>query len=357
MSARTKRLNLGMDRFSGIYLWLMIILVFSVWKPTIFPTMATVHSLASQQSIIAILALAVLIPLRAGVYDLSVGATINLVCIVATILLTNKEWPIAPTIAFCIAIGVVIGALNGFFVVALKVDSFIATLGMATIVGAFQTIVSSNQQPVQSLDSGWINLTQSMVAGFQIVVIYLIVLAVVLWWVMERTPIGRYLLAIGGNAETARLSGVRVGKWQFLSLVAASTLAAVGGVLYASLFGPSLTFGAGMLLPAYAAAFLGSSQFRPGRFNVLGTLLAVYVLATGVRGLQLVTGVQWLSDMFNGCALLLAVAFAGWRQRVSRQTEARGQGPRSVPAGDAVETDPAYLTPKEGSIDSKTDAR
>jgi ribose transport system permease protein len=72
-----------------------------------------------------------------------------------------------------------------------------------------------------------------------------------------------------------------------------------------------------MLLPAFAAAFLGSTQLKPGRFNVWGTLLAVYVLATGVKGLQLVTGVQWLNDMFNGVALVGAVGFAVWRQRAA----------------------------------------
>jgi ribose transport system permease protein len=146
-------------------------------------------------------------------------------------------------------------------------------------------------------------------------VLYLLILAALVWWVMQHTPAGRYLYAIGGNSEAARLAGVRTDRWTFLSLVASGFICGIAGVLYGSLSGPSLTFGPAMLLPAFAAVFLGSTQIRPGRVNVWGTLIAVYVLATGVKGLQLVTGVQWLSDLFNGAALIVAVAFATWRQR------------------------------------------
>ena len=88
------------------------------------------------------------------------------------------------------------------------------------------------------------------------------------------------------------------------------TIAGLAGVMFSSLNGPSLNFGPTLLLPAFAAAFLGSTQLTPGRFNVWGTLLAIYVLATGVQGLQLVSGASWLSDMFNGVALIIAVALS-----------------------------------------------
>ena len=328
MAHDRRRISLGLDRFSGLYIWALFIVIFAVWQPQLFPTMATVHSIASEQSIVAILALATLIPLTAGCYDLSVGSTINFSCVVVTILQTNQGWGMWPAIIAAVVVGVVIGALNGLFVVVLGINSFIATLGMATIVGAFETIVSGDNDPLPVSGAAWLDLTQrTIVGGFQIVFLYLIVLALILWWALERTPAGRYLYAIGGNSEAARLTGVKTGKWTWLSLIASGTLAAVGGVFYASLLGPSLTFGQGMLLPTFAAAFLGSTQFKPGRFNVWGTMVAVYVLATGVKGLQLVTGVQWLNDMFNGVALIAAVGFAVWRQRAAKSKRARASTP------------------------------
>jgi ribose transport system permease protein len=190
------------------------------------------------------------------------------------------------------------------------VNSFIATLGMGSVLSAVEVIISSNSQPIPPSSTAWNNFTQTTVGGFQIVVLYLVIIAFFLWWVTAHTPVGRYLYAIGGNTEAARLSGVRINRYTTLSLVSSATIAGLAGVMFSSLNGPSLDFGPTLLLPAFAAAFLGSTQLIPGRFNVWGTLLAIYVLATGVQGLQLVSGASWLNDMFNGVALIIAVALS-----------------------------------------------
>jgi ribose transport system permease protein len=316
-------LSFGFDHFSGLYLWALFIVVFGVWKPSLFLTLDTARSIASSQAIIGVLGIALLIPLAAGAYDLSIGATINLSAVVVAWLQTDHHWDMWPAIAVAVAVGILIGVFNGLTVVKLHVNSFIATLGAATIIGAIQEIVTNGSQPLPPTGSAWLNLTQfQVVGGFQVVFLYLVVIALLAWWMLDHTPAGRYIYATGGNPEAARLSGVRVGLWTYLSLVASGTLAAVAGVLYSSLFGPSLTFGPALLLPAFAAAFLGSTQLKPGRFNVWGTLMAVYVLATGVKGLQFVTGVQWLNEMFSGIALIAAVAFAVSHQRSKARSTA-----------------------------------
>jgi len=312
--SRLNRTSFGPQTCSGLYLWALFIVTFGIWKPHLFLTSATAHSIASSQAIAAMLALALLIPLTAGVYDLSVGAVINVSTILVVELQTKYHHDLWTAIIVTVVACAAIGAVSGFIVVKLKVNSFVATLGIATIVTAIQEIVSDQTQPLPPVSATWSNLTQHKVFGFQIVVIYLLVLAFVVWWALAHTPIGRYLYAIGGSPEAARLTGIRVGFWSWLSLIGSSTIAGIAGVFYASLSGPSLTFGQGLLLPAFAAVFLGSTQFTPGRANVWGTLLAVYVLATGVQGLQFVTGVLWLNDMFNGVALIAAVSFAVWRQ-------------------------------------------
>lgn len=319
--------RLGFDRYSGLYLWALFILVFGIWTPNYFLTTLTLHSVASEQAVAGILAIAVIVPLVCGHYDLSVGSNANLCGIVAILIQLQWHWAAGPAILFSVLVGLAVGLVNGLVVVRMRVNSFIATLGMASILSATQVIVTSQLQPPPVTGNGWNNLTQLNVAGFQIIVVYLLAVALVAWWFLAHTAAGRYLYASGANPEAARLSGVRVDRWSLISLVLSGGVAGFGGVLYTSLTGPSLDFGAGLLLPAFAAAFLGSTQLQPGRFNVWGTVIAIYVLATGVKGMQLVSGQQWLSEMFNGVALILAVAMAVGRQRraSNRKVSSRGR--------------------------------
>jgi ribose transport system permease protein len=314
MRKRISPATLGVERFSGLYLWALFIVVFAIWVPSLFLSGVTFKSIAAEQAVTGILALAVLVPLAAGVFDLSVAATINLSTILAVVLQTNDNWPMVPAILASLGVGLLIGAINGFIVVKLHVNSFIATLGTTSIIAAIQVIISPTQ-PYPPSSTAWTNLATRNVGGLQIVFWYLVVIALLVWWGTVHTPAGRYLYAIGGNADAARLSGVRVSRYIWGSLLLSGLLAAVAGVLYGSQNGPSLDYGSGLLLPAFACVFLGSTQITPGRFNVFGTLLAIYALATGVRGLQLATSAQWVDSMFNGVALVGAVAFAVWRQR------------------------------------------
>lgn len=306
--------SLGADRLSGCYLAVVLIIIFGATEPNLFLSMATLHSVASEYAITAMLGVAILVPLTANTFDLSLGATVNLSAILSAALQSEHHWGMGVSIATAIGVSLVIGIVNGFIVVKLHVNSFIATLGTSSVIMAVQEIFTNELQPQAPSSAAWGDIAQTQIFGFQIVFLYLIVMALIIWWALAHTPAGRYLYAIGGNSEAARLTGIRVDKWVWLSLVTSAFLSGVVGILYASLNGPSLTFGSALLLPAFAAAFLGSTQFQPGRFNVWGTVLAVYVLAIGVKGLQLMTGAEWLNDMFNGAALIVAVSFAIWRQ-------------------------------------------
>jgi ribose transport system permease protein len=321
----------GVERLSILYLWAVFIVLFGIWSPDVFLTMDTARSIASQQAVAGVLALAVLIPITAGSYDLSVGANANLTGIVVMGLQTQHHWAFGTSLAVGIAIGLTIGAVNGFIVVGLGVDSFIATLGMGSVLAAFLVIVTGANLPSPVTGHAFNQFTQASVGGFQLVVVYMLVLGLVTWWLLNHSPVGRYLYAIGGNADAARLSGVKVGRYRWFTLIAAGGLAGFGGILYSSLTGPSLTFGPTLVLPAFAAVFLGSTQFQPGRFNTWGAIVSIFVLATGVQGLQFVSGQAWLGDMFNGVALIVAVSLAVARDRLRTRHRAGGTGRREAP--------------------------
>jgi len=144
------------------------------------------------------------------------------------------------------------------------------------------------------------------------VTIYLVVIAAVMWFVLEHTRAGRYLFATGGNEPAARLAGVATDRMLRRSLVASALIAGLAGVVYSMQAGVfSASVGPGYLFPAVAAVFLGASQLQQ-RPNVWGTLIAYFALAFGVQGLTLSasSASAWSQPLFQGVSLIVAVALA-----------------------------------------------
>jgi ribose transport system permease protein len=229
-----------------------------------------------------------------------------------------------------------------------RIDSFIATLGVSSVLGAVTDWVSGNQQ-ILNLGSGFSGLATRSVGGITLPVWFMLFVAVAIWYVLERTPIGRRVYATGGNPEAARLAGVRTPLVVAASLGVCGLLAASAGVLQSSSTAAGdPTIGPGFLLPAFAAAFLGSTQFKAGRYNVWGTVIAVYVLATGVTGLQLSGAPVWIPQLFDGGALLLAVGMAS-RQGGPNPLDALRRVRLRRPAPGAPAVSPADV-PEETSV-------
>jgi ribose transport system permease protein len=144
------------------------------------------------------------------------------------------------------------------------------------------------------------------------------------WVLLNRTRYGRYVVATGGNREAARLSGVRTSRAILTAFVICGCLAAATGVAIAAQLGSGQPLvGPSYLLPAYAGAFLGATTVTPGRFNVWGTVIAVYVLAAGVTGLQQLGVESWVEYVFNGTALLLSVILSGYAARIRTAISSR----------------------------------
>lgn len=300
--------ELHLSRFTGLFLWAGIILVFGIAIPGTFLTGATAKQIASDQSVTGILALAVLIPLAAGCFDISAAQLVGTSSIFAAALMTKAGASPGLAIVLTLLLGLLVGAVNGIVVAGIGVDSLIGTLGMSSILIALAGYVSEYQF-LGPLPGGFKSITSGTVAGIPTITVYLIVIAVVLWYVLEHTPAGRKLFATGASSEAARLAGVRTRRFTFFALVSSSLLASVAGLLLASKIGQvGPTVGPEYLLPAFAACFLGTTQFKLGRFNVPGTLLALFLLATGVTGLQQIGGELWITALFNGVALIVAVS-------------------------------------------------
>lgn len=299
-----------------VILMFALILLFSILLPNTFPTMLNVRAILSDKAIIALLSLAAMIPMVAGRIDLTVGYGIVLWHILAISLQTlyGFPWPLA--VAIVLILGVVTGALNGLLVEVARIDSFIATLGTGTILYAVALWHTGGRQMVGALPDAFYAINGTFILGLPITAFYVLAITAALWVVLEYTPVGRYLYAIGANQRAAELNGIPTRKFVIGAFVTSGLMTALAGVLLASkLRIGQASVGLEFLLPALVGAFLGSTTIKPGRVNVWGTIVGVMILAVGISGIQQIGGSFWVEPLFNGATLLIAIGIAGYAQR------------------------------------------
>ena len=307
---------------SALYLFVLLFAVFALAEPATFLTMQTWQVLLDSQAISGLVAIGLIVPLSAGVVDLAVGSEAGFGGIVVAWLLADHGVPVPLAIALSLIAGAIVGVFVAALITRVRIPSLIATLAVSSVLVAMIDWISGSQQ-ILSLGSSFQRIATDELLGLTYPVYILAVVALVVWYFLERTALGRRVRATGGNVEAARLAGVRTGRMILLATVTCGVISALAGVLASSeLATGDPTISQSYLLPAFAAAFLGSTQFSGGRFNVAGTLVAVVVLAVGVKGLQLAGAPIWLPDLFNGLALLAAVGFAQYQKAPAARTAA-----------------------------------
>jgi len=195
-------------------------------------------------------------------------------------------------------------------IVLLDLNAFVVTLGAMTLIQGLTTWITGSNL-VSKVPSGLTSFARNQVLGLPAAVFYGWILAIVLWYLFEFTPLGRYLLFVGGNREASRLAGISVRRVRTLTFVASGVISAFAGLVLVGKLGVAdPTLGGSYLLPPYAAAFLGIAAVQLGRFNIGGTVIAVYLLIVATTGLLLLGSASWVTDVFNGAALILAITFA-----------------------------------------------
>jgi len=306
----------AVEKYAVLGAWAGVIALFGILRPETFLTVDNMSTILGSQAVLVVLTFALLVPLTAGDYDLSVAANLTFAAMLVSILNVNEGWAIGPAILVAVAVGATIGAINGALTILVGIESIIVTLGMGTFVNGVVLWVSSSQTvsgvSETLVDAVIVTELLSIPLGFY----YGLALCVLLWYVFDFTPMGRRLLVVGRNRRVAQLNGVRVGRMRWGALIASGAIAALAGVLYAgTIGGADPASGNTFLLPAFAAAFLGTTTIYPGRFNPWGSLVAVYFLVTGITGLQLLGIASFVQNLFYGGALIVAVVFSQLARR------------------------------------------
>jgi ribose transport system permease protein len=299
------------ERYALAVLFVATFIFFSTWSKTssTFPTAANIKNVLGSQAVYGILALAIMIPLVCGEFDFSVGSLAGLTQVFCAWFMSVDGFPVWVAIGVAIGIGALVGLSNGNTVARVGVNSLIVTLGVASVLLGIVEWRTKGLSVSTNIPKSFINLGSGEWFGLPKTIYYLAGAAIVTYYMIEHTPFGRYLQSIGSNREAARLVGLPVERLVLLSFVLSGTLAGIAGVLWVSLNGganPQLGTVVQTLV-ALAAAYLGATAIKPGRFNVIGTMLAVFFLAFTVNGLSLAGVANWINDVFNGAALFVAV--------------------------------------------------
>lgn len=337
--ARSWSHRLGLDRFSGLYLLALFFLFFGLTEDNFLQWNGSIEFVLTQKVIVCMLALAFLVPMTTDTFDLSIGHNMALALVIVNKMALETDLPDGVGAIVAMLACLVVGALNGLIVVRFKVNSFIATLGMSQVIAAVIRRIHDGGQITNAFGDSYIEFGKRDLFSFTwpgsgseislpYYFFYGLIVAVIVWYVLEHTPVGRHMFATGGNREAARLSGVNTDRLTWGSLIASAAIAGFAGLLHSWKFATfASSVGPPLLFPAVAAVFFGASQLR-GRPNVWGTIIAVYTLAFGIKGIGLRYSreIDWMQPLFEGLTLIIAVGIAS-RQGIIRVQKRREAGP------------------------------
>ncbi|MEU5099105.1 ABC transporter permease [Streptomyces sp. NPDC020996] len=301
------------SRFAVIGVWIALAVLFSALRPDTFMTSGSLKVIfgSQNQSALVFLTAALLCTIIVGEFvDMSVASNFGLAAIMLTILNVNHGWNVWAAVLASVVLSTAVGAVNGWLVVKVGVNTIVVTLGMGTFLLGIALWVS-DLMPVSGLPTDFKDIALQPVAGLPVSFFYGLALMLGFAYVLHFTPLGRTMRFVGESREVSRLAGVRVTRVRIGAFTTAGLIAGVGGVLSAAAtggFDPNVS--QSYLLPIFAATFLGTAILQPGRFNPLGTLIAVFFLATGVLGLQLLGATSWVTSVFYGGVLVVAVTIS-----------------------------------------------
>jgi ribose transport system permease protein len=299
------------ERLGLLIAWALLVLILGWFKPDQMYAWTSWTAMFGSNAMIVVLTLGLIIPLTTGDFDLSVASTMAFASMFVAVMNVRMGWGIEGTILTALLIGAAIGAINAFFILWFGIHSLIVTLGTGYFINGV-ILWMSGSNIISGVDMRLVNaVIITRFLGVPLAFWYAAILTVVIWYLFQHTALGRRLLFVGRGREVARLSGVNVTRVRAGALIASGTIAALAGVLYTGMRGSADPSSAlAFLLPAFAAAFLGSTTLYPGRFNAPGAFVAVYFLSTGIMGLNFLGASSFVQNLFYGGGLVLAVSIS-----------------------------------------------
>lgn len=313
----------SVGRYFLVIVFLALVALFSLLRPDSFFTANNFSGLFVNQIVVVFAAVGLIAPLIVGELDLSVGYVVGFGQALVVALMTLAGLPAFASILLTLLASFAVGLINGLLVVRFEINSLIATLAVGNILYGIVLWFTGGTILFQDVPEGFLTIAQAGFLGIPLPIWYGAVLIAAVEIVLQFVPIGRRMYAVGGNRRAALLTGIRVPQVVVGSFGVSALLCGMGGIIIASRLGSAQPeLGPSFLMPAFASAFLGATTIRPGRYNALGTAVAVYTVAVIVAGLQQVGVPFWAENIVYGVALAGGV---GLSRRLTRMRDDRAR--------------------------------
>ena len=235
--ATRERVLLFLAKYGTIVGMLLMIIIFAIAAPKAFPTITNLRNIVNQAALAAIISGGLTVALIVGEFDLSIGFHASLSGVLVTGFIVRLGLPIPIAILFVLLIGAAIGIVNGLIVTKARVNAVIATLGFGTVLTGLTFAYTAGKPIASGVPAAFTDLALGRIWGIPNNILYMALVSVILWVIINRTDLGQHIKAVGGNVEAARLSGIAVDRVKIAAFVAAGVTAALTGILLASLLG------------------------------------------------------------------------------------------------------------------------
>ncbi|GAA1942526.1 ABC transporter permease [Nocardioides hwasunensis] len=295
----------------GVPLIMLVMVAVFQSQNSAFLTVANIWTILEGAALPAMVACALTVILVMGEFDLSVQAVAGFSTTTFAALMASWNLTTVSAIAIMLGLGLLIGALTGWLVAYQGLNALVVTIGAASLLNGGEFWVSDSRSISVGIDPAFVSFVRSDVAGVPVLVLLAPVVALVLWALLDRSSLGRELRAIGANREAARFAGVNVRRTILIGFVITALVCTVAGMLYTGRAGQAYPLtGLQVLLPSFAACFIGAAMFRVGEFNIPGTMVGAVLASIVPNGLLLADVSGYSTYFFQGGILILAVGFA-----------------------------------------------
>jgi ribose transport system permease protein len=310
-------LVLWLARYGTVTSLAALVIVFSLARPEVFPTLRNLFNVLNQIAILGIISAGLTVCLVMGLFDLSIAALATFGGYATAYMFVKfsvEGGGAVILVVFTVLIAsMLVGVLNGALISYLGISAFIETLAMGSVFTGIIIGVSGSRTIMSGIPDSFLIIGQESTYGVPNPVLVMVLVSLVLWLFLEQTQAGRNMYAIGGNREAARLSGIPVKRYGLFALGLCAGCAALGGIVACANLGAGRAEGVGQayLLNAFAAVFIGASTLRPGRFHILGTIIGVLLIGVIDNGLSIIGVENFWQYIVQGLLLIVALFSAG----------------------------------------------